>query len=51
MDMTGGWFLLALLGKLYDDKIASKERNICWHRMRQDPYHELDSRGTGRLPA
>ncbi len=35
------WFLLTLLGKpRYDDKKASKERNIRWHRMRQDPHHE-----------
>ncbi len=35
------WFLLTLLGKpRYDDKNASKERNVRWHQMRQDSYHE-----------
>ncbi|KAK0221166.1 hypothetical protein EDD85DRAFT_1028387 [Armillaria nabsnona] len=35
------WFLLTLLGKpRYGDRKASKERNIRWHRIRQDPHHE-----------
>ncbi|SJL13986.1 uncharacterized protein ARMOST_17438 [Armillaria ostoyae] len=35
------WLLLTLLGKpRYDDKKASKERNIRWHHMRQDPHRE-----------
>ncbi|PBK62453.1 hypothetical protein ARMSODRAFT_964143 [Armillaria solidipes] len=39
------WFLLTLLGKpRYDDKKASKERNIRWHRMRQDPHREPEDR-------
>ncbi|KAK0221097.1 hypothetical protein EDD85DRAFT_983313 [Armillaria nabsnona] len=34
-------FLLTFLGKpRYDDKKASKEQNIRWHRMRQDPHHK-----------
>ncbi|PBK90497.1 hypothetical protein ARMGADRAFT_1032504 [Armillaria gallica] len=37
------WFLLTILGKPhYDDKKVSKERNIHWHRMCQDPHHELE---------
>ncbi|SJL13969.1 uncharacterized protein ARMOST_17421 [Armillaria ostoyae] len=37
------WFLLTVLGKpRHDDKKVSKERNVPWHYMCQDPHHELE---------
>ncbi|SJL13956.1 uncharacterized protein ARMOST_17408 [Armillaria ostoyae] len=40
-NMTGGFYYITLLGTpRYDGKKETKERNVPWHYMRQDPRHE-----------